>query len=58
MPYKEKAIYDEFQKIITMSRIADTKIIIDEALKQHKKISEMKTFCGCIEKVLLQQVYI
>jgi transcription initiation factor TFIIB len=48
MPYKEKAIYDEFQKIISMSRIAGIpKIIIDEALKQHKKISEMKTFRGC-----------
>ena len=48
MPYKEKAIYDEFQKIISMSKIAGIpKIIIDEALKQHKKISEMKTFRGC-----------
>ena len=31
-----------------MSKIAGIpKIIIDEALKQHKKISEMKTFRGC-----------
>jgi len=48
MPYKEKAIYDEFQRITIMSRIAGIpKIIIDEALKQHKKVSEMKTFRGC-----------
>ena len=40
--------YDEFQRITTMSKIAGIpKIIIDEALKQHKKISEMKTFRGC-----------
>tara|TARA_B100001093_G_scaffold519151_1_gene606836 strand:+ start:5745 stop:6815 length:1071 start_codon:yes stop_codon:yes gene_type:complete len=48
MPYKEKARYEEFQRIITYSRNAGIpKIIIDEALKQHKKISELKTFRGC-----------
>ena len=47
MPYKEKSRYEEFQRIITMSRNAGIpKIIIDEALKQHKKISELKTFRG------------
>ena len=60
MPYKEKAIYDEFQKIISMSRIAGIpKIIIDEALKQHKKISEMKTFRGCNrEGIIAASIYI
>mgnify|MGYP003329714477 CR=1 FL=1 len=60
MPYKEKAIYDEFQKIISMSRIAGIpKIIVDEALKQHKKISEMKTFRGCNrEGIIAASIYI
>jgi len=48
MPYKEKARYEEFQRIINFSRNAGIpKIIIDEALKQHKKLSELKTFRGC-----------
>ena len=44
MPYKEKARYEEFQRIISYSRNAGIPKIIDEALKQHKKISELKTF--------------
>ena len=48
MPYKEKSQYDEFEKIKAMSKVSGIpKIIIDEALRQHKKISEMKTFRGC-----------
>lgn len=48
MPYKEKSQYDEFQKITALSKQAGIpKIIIDEALRYHKKISEMKTFRGC-----------
>ena len=60
MPYKEKAIYDEFQKIISMSKIAGIpKIIVDEALKQHKKISEMKTFRGCNRQgIIAASIYI
>ena len=47
MPYKEKSQYDEFERIKTLSRNAGIpKIIIDEALRQHKKLSEMKTFRG------------
>ena len=39
MPYKEKSQYDEFQKIQTLSKQAGIpKIIIDEALRYHKKI--------------------
>jgi transcription initiation factor TFIIB len=48
MPYKEKTIYDEFQRIKIMSKNSGIpKIMVDEALRQHKKISEMKTFRGC-----------
>jgi len=48
MPYKEKARYEEFQRIINFSRNAGIpKIIIDEALKQHTKLSSLKTFRGC-----------
>jgi len=48
MPYKEKSQYDEFEIIKTMSHNSGIpKIIVDEALRQHKKLSEMKTFRGC-----------
>uniref|UniRef100_A0A6C0CPD7 Cyclin-like domain-containing protein n=1 Tax=viral metagenome TaxID=1070528 RepID=A0A6C0CPD7_9ZZZZ len=47
MPYTEKALYDEFEKIkILAGQSGIPKIIIDEALRQHKKISEMRTFRG------------
>ena len=47
MPYKEKSQYDEFERIKNMSKISGIpKIIQDEALRQHKKISEMRTFRG------------
>ena len=47
MPYKEKSQYDEFEHIKAMSRIAGIpKMIQDEALRQHKIISEMRTFRG------------
>ena len=47
MPYKEKSQYDEFQKISNMaSKHGIPKIIIDDAIRYHKKISEQKTFRG------------
>jgi len=47
MPYKEKSQYDEFQRITIIAHNAGIpKIIIDEALRFHKKISEHKTFRG------------
>jgi transcription initiation factor TFIIB len=47
MPYKEKSQYDEFQWITIMAHNAGIpKIIIDEALRYHKKLSEQKTFRG------------
>ena len=45
MPYKEKSQYDEFQKIKAFSNMAGIpKMLVDNALRYHKKISEMKTF--------------
>ena len=47
MPYKEKSQYDEFQRIKEMSNIAGVpKMIVDESLRYHKILSEMKTFRG------------
>ena len=47
MPYKEKSQYDEFQRITIMANNHGIpKMIIDEALKHHKNISEKKTFRG------------
>ena len=47
MPYREKSQYDEFQKITVYANQAGiSKIIIDDAMRYHKKISETKTFRG------------
>lgn len=47
MPYREKSQYDEFNHIKTMANIAGIpKIIVDEALRYHKMISEERTFRG------------
>ncbi len=47
MPYKEKSQYDEFQLITTMAQNGGiSKLIIDDAIRYHKKISEHKTFRG------------
>lgn len=48
MPYKEKAQYDEFQKITLYANSAGIpKCIIDDAIVYHKKISEYdQTFRG------------
>jgi transcription initiation factor TFIIB len=47
MPYKEKSQYDEFQQITILAQNSGIpKIIIDEAMRYHKKISEAKTFRG------------
>ena len=47
MPYKEKSQYDEFQLITIISQNAGIpKMIIDDATRFHKKISEAKTFRG------------
>ena len=48
MPYKDKSQYDEFQRITLMSQNAGMpKLIIDDAVRYHKKISEYElTFRG------------
>lgn len=47
MPYKEKSQYDEFQRITAMAAQSGIpKIIIDEAMRYHKKVSDQKTFRG------------
>jgi len=47
MPYKEKSQYDEFLHITTMALHSGIpKIIIDDAIRYHKKVSEQKTFRG------------
>jgi transcription initiation factor TFIIB len=48
MPYKEKSQYDEFQIITILAQNAGMpKMIIDDALRYHKKISEYEiTFRG------------
>ena len=48
MPYKEKAQYDEFQRITIMAQHGGIpKLIIDDAIRYHKKISEYdQTFRG------------
>jgi transcription initiation factor TFIIB len=48
MPYKEKSQYDEFQRITILAQNAGIpKLIIDDAMIYHKKLSEAKTFRGC-----------
>ena len=47
MPYREKSHYDEFNKISTYANHSGIpKLIIDDAMIYHKKISEHKTFRG------------
>ena len=48
MPYKEKSQYDEFQIITQMAQNAGIpKMIIDDAIREHKRISEYElTFRG------------
>ncbi len=47
MPYREKSQYDEFQRISIMAQNAGIpKLIIDDAMRYHKTVSEQKTFRG------------
>ena len=47
MPYEEKARYEEFQRIIVLANQAGIpKMIVDDAMRYHAKISEVKTFRG------------
>jgi transcription initiation factor TFIIB len=61
MPYKEKSQYDEFQFISTMAHNAGlSKMIIDDAIRYHKKISEYYlTFRGDNrESILAGSIYV
>ena len=60
MPYREKSQYDEFARITIMAKNAEIpKLIIDEALRHHKNISELKTFRGCNrDGIIAASVYI
>ena len=60
MPYKEKSQYDEFERIKLLARNAELpKIIIDEALRYHKKISQEQRFRGCNRAgILAASIYI
>ena len=47
MPYKEKSQYDDFQYISNISQNSGIpKMIIDDAIRFYKKISEAKTYRG------------
>ena len=47
MPYKEKSHYDEFQRISIMAYQGGIpKIIVDDAIRYHKMVTEKKTFRG------------
>lgn len=61
MPYKEKSQYDEFQIITIMAQNAGMpKMIIDDAMRYHKKISEHNlTFRGDNrDGILASSIYI
>ena len=45
--HREKSQYDEFQRIKMMSQEAGiSKMIVEEALRYHSKLSNLKTFRG------------
>ena len=60
MPYKEKAHYDEFQRISLLANQGGLpKIIIADAMRFHKMISERKTFRGLNrDGIIAASVYI
>ena len=60
MPYKEKSQYDEFQLITSMAQNHGIpKMIINDAIRYHKKISEAKTFRGFNrDGILAASIYI
>jgi transcription initiation factor TFIIB len=60
MPYREKSQYDEFQKITTLANQSGLpKLLIDDAMRYHKDISEHKTFRGLNrEGIIAASIYI
>ncbi len=59
-PYKEKSLYEEFERISTLAALSGIpKLIIDDAVRYHKKISEYKTFRGLNRNgILAASIYI
>jgi len=61
MPHKEKSQYEEFQYITTMAQIAGIpKIIIDDAISCHKKISDFNLSCRGVNRdgIIASSVYL
>lgn len=60
IPYKEKINYEDFQHITIMANMSGIpKLIIDDAMKYHKKISEEQSFRSLNrEGVLAASIYI
>ena len=60
MPYKEKSRYDEFQKICMLGgQSGIPKLILDDAMRYHKKVSEARTFRGSNrDGIIAASVYI
>ena len=47
MPHREKTQYEEFQRISMMAHNAGLpKLIAEDAMREHKRISEVRTFRG------------
>lgn len=47
MPYREKALYDEFQRIGALARQAGLpKMVIEDAFRHHKQLAGERTFRG------------
>ncbi len=59
-PYKEKSLYEEFERISIFAKHSGIpKIIVDDAVRYHKKISEYKTFRGLNRNgILAASIYI
>jgi transcription initiation factor TFIIB len=60
MPYREKSQYDEFTHITNISHASGIpKMIIDDAIRYHQKISQAKTFRGLNrDSIIAASIYI